>query len=930
MVFWEKTAIDAVNWRFAGVTPDLPKERPEDTMNEHNSVRQRITEIRETVMGSGYYPPSVFDGGETPLGGVAEPAKIRAIIEASRHVHRELENIAGFVNAEILDKLTALNHHIENPEDFSELAGLLERLVNASMEFRFEQELVYAYGDLLAAYIMTLRHCGSPGRKSPVIELILTNIARRKAAELDQSRFQEALKELGDTITIALIAKRYAVYVLATRGTEVLFRGEIDFRTFGTSPEGLALQIINLLLKNGVKLSEVTDITCGGGDLGTLPDGIYVLTQRVRDESWKRLHNSSLNRGALVGWELREILRHQGDYYRPHSSLCSPLSFSTLDPDDLGSIFSQDAKDLRQRLQGYVKVTPLKSTAALLSQSLGINQENLNLLVMSLDELFASAVRKTGPRIVREMAAQDANRILINFDFVKIVDSLNREGFKIPPTFRLASRELGTGVKEVCELLMILESGNLSSSLARNLMHVVDSYARRVAMVLETASAGPPTERPHFIIITSMLAEDPYFRRLFGKIRDRIDNPFTPIMCLDSLEHEYLVADQLFEMYVNPARGDKRLHFTVEARSMKHALQVLGAAGGRAETFSFASLLDEVTAAISDKVIRPANLVLVGGDNEDALLAVANAKDHGLLNRIALLGDPEEIQKALAESKILLSPRVDPKVEIIAIDPLAVDFEQKKKSLAEVFRGFLKDHPDYVVVKGSVDTATLLHQALSIYKSQQKSGPTDEPARKRLASNTALFVLPDGRFFALSDAGVNPSFRGADDLLLAIENQVDVVRKVVSPELTLKVAIVTAVEKETAAIPATLLAAEAEQGSKRLEEAYGPLIVEGPLSFDLATAPGVAEEKHYQGRIMGDANCLMATDINTANVLYKMLSKTMGSLGLMIENGAIITAGPGTVPIVLTSRGDTAQTKFNSILLALAYAARSKQSGQAS
>ena len=72
---------------------------------------------------------------------------------------------------------------------------------------------------------------------------------------------------------------------------------------------------------------------------------------------------------------------------------------------------------------------------------------------------------------------------------------------------------------------------------------------------------------------------------------------------------------------------------------------------------------------------------------------------------------------------------------------------------------------------------------------------------------------------------------------------------------------------------------------------------------------------------MGDANCLVATDINTANVIYKMLSKTMGSLGLVVDCGGIITAGPGSVPIVLTSRGDTAQTKFNSILLALAYCA---------
>jgi hypothetical protein len=50
-----------------------------------------------------------------------------------------------------------------------------------------------------------------------------------------------------------------------------------------------------------------------------------------------------------------------------------------------------------------------------------------------------------------------------------------------------------------------------------------------------------------------------------------------------------------------------------------------------------------------------------------------------------------------------------------------------------------------------------------------------------------------------------------------------------------------------------------------------------------------------------------------------MFSKTMSGMGVAIEGGAIISAGPGTTPIVFTSRGDTAQTKFNSILLALAY-----------
>ncbi len=86
-------------------------------------------------------------------------------------------------------------------------------------------------------------------------------------------------------------------------------------------------------------------------------------------------------------------------------------------------------------------------------------------------------------------------------------------------------------------------------------MHVVDSYARQVATVLEMASAGDSSERPHFIVITSMMALDRHFQTLFTKIRNRMDSPFTPIMCLDSLEHEYLIANHLFEMYVNPAKA---------------------------------------------------------------------------------------------------------------------------------------------------------------------------------------------------------------------------------------------------------------------------------------------------------------------------------------------------------------------------------------
>lgn len=890
-------------------------------MNVTPKFSQLLLEIDQALVGTGYLERT--SGFKKSSSQVISPAysfsRIKELHKKAQKINYDFGELSAALYNEVLPKLRILETSAQTTDDINLLSQLLSHLESGLFDVRDKQEITPVYGELLSLYITSLSMSAVPGRQDPLIRMILKNVIRRKAPELAKQSVFKALAKLRRTTTVAIIAKRYGVYILVTRGFEALSRTEIDFRTYGTSPEGLALQIMNILIKEGIKLADVTDVVCGGGDLGPLTDGIYVLTDRVRDESWKRLHNSSLNRGALIAWELVQFLKSQRGAAPVNASLCSPLSFSTLTEHDLNFLFRPESRELQQSLKGYVKVTPLKSIAAILSELKGFEQDHLNLLVLSLDELFASVVRKIGPRIIRELAAQDANKILINFDFSKILDNLRKENFEIPSHFRLASVELGTGVMEVCELIMILESGKISKHLADSLSHVVDSYAKSTAMALEMCSAGELAERPGFIVITSMKARDPYFKKLFQKILERIDNPFTPLLCLDSLEHEYLIANHLFEMYINPSEGETRLNYGIEARSVKQALKVLESSGTIAETFSFSSLLDDVTGEIKRGSIQPANLVLVGADNEDALLAIANAREYGLLRKLALVGNREDIQNAIERCKASLSLLNDPDIQVINIDPLLADYEDKKKATAEEFKKFLSDHSDFIIMKGSLDTSAVLHVALSIYRQETTSSETHDPPRRKLATYTGLLVFPDKRFFALSDAAVNPAFTNATALLGAIENQLDIIRRVVNPNLPLKLAIITAVEKETSAIPATLVAAEAEAMSKDLAEKYGPVVIEGPLSFDLATAPEVAAEKHYQGKIMGDANCLVATEINTANVLYKMLSKTMGSLGLIIDIGGIITAGPGTTPIVLTSRGDTAQTKFNSILLALAY-----------
>jgi len=328
-------------------------------MKENNDIVKKIGNIRQALISSGYFHTSDFES--VPDGATTQPSTVSRFeqyLQAARDADRELDKVAGFLHEQVIHPVRAIESRVREPHFFDELRELLEKLLHAVDKFKGERSFIQTYGEILSIYILLLYRCGAPGRESPIVRMILENISRRKAIESDQRRIHEAFARIENVITVALIAKRYAVYVLATRGCKVIFRSEIEFRTVGTSPEALALQITNLLLKNGVKLSEVTEVVCGGGDLGTIPDGIYVLTEKVRDESWKRLHNTSLNRGALVAWELRDLLRQQGDQERIHTSVASPLSFSTLRSHEVNSLFRADSRELRQSLKGYVNGNP--------------------------------------------------------------------------------------------------------------------------------------------------------------------------------------------------------------------------------------------------------------------------------------------------------------------------------------------------------------------------------------------------------------------------------------------------------------------------------------------------------------------------------------------------------------------------------------------
>jgi phosphate butyryltransferase len=89
-------------------------------------------------------------------------------------------------------------------------------------------------------------------------------------------------------------------------------------------------------------------------------------------------------------------------------------------------------------------------------------------------------------------------------------------------------------------------------------------------------------------------------------------------------------------------------------------------------------------------------------------------------------------------------------------------------------------------------------------------------------------------------------------------------------------------------------------------------IVEGPLSLDVAMDLGIAQEKHYTGRIRGNADVLILPDIDSGNILWKTLTTQSGAA----LAGVILC---GDMPLILTSRGDSIRSKLASLSLAIKF-----------
>ena len=212
----------------------------------------------------------------------------------------------------------------------------------------------------------------------------------------------------------------------------------------------------------------------------------------------------------------------------------------------------------------------------------------------------------------------------------------------------------------------------------------------------------------------------------------------------------------------------------------------------------------------------------------------------------------------------------------------------------------IKNNTADILMKGSLATGTLLKAVLN-----KETGI----GTGSLMSHLAVIECPTyHKLMYITDGGINPA-PDLDKKRAILSNSVDFMLKLGYTEP--KVAALCAAENVSEKIIETVDANQLQQ--ENINGIIKNCIVEGPIAFDLAISEDSAKAKNYNSKIAGHTDLFLAPNISTGNVLAKSL--------LYLANSKMAGCVLGAkAPIVLTSRGATAEEKLLSFLLTLAAA----------
>jgi phosphate acetyltransferase/phosphate butyryltransferase len=201
------------------------------------------------------------------------------------------------------------------------------------------------------------------------------------------------------------------------------------------------------------------------------------------------------------------------------------------------------------------------------------------------------------------------------------------------------------------------------------------------------------------------------------------------------------------------------------------------------------------------------------------------------------------------------------------------------------------------LMKGSLHTDELMHAVVD--------PQTGLRTARRISHVFVIDAVGQPRLQLLTDAAVNvaPDLEAKRDI---VQNAIDLAHAlgIAQP----RVAILSAVETVSPKIPSTIDAAALCKMADRGQITGG--LLDGPLAFDNAVSKRAADTKGIVSSVAGQADILVAPDLEAGNMLAKQLE--------YLAEAKVAGIVLGTrVPVVLTSRADLSDARMASCALAV-------------
>ncbi len=286
----------------------------------------------------------------------------------------------------------------------------------------------------------------------------------------------------------------------------------------------------------------------------------------------------------------------------------------------------------------------------------------------------------------------------------------------------------------------------------------------------------------------------------------------------------------------------------------------------------------------SCKSLPPLRAAIAHPVTSHVIQSVADAAKEKLITPI-LIGPEARIRQAAAEAKI----------DISAWQLIATEHSHAAATKAV---DLAASNQVDAIIKGSLHTDELMHAVV-----MSSSLRTAYRISHAYLMETSFYHKP----FIVTDAAINIA-PDLDVKMDIVQNAINLWHVLFGNAQNPKVALLAAVETVNSKMQATLDAAALCKMADRRQITGG--ILDGPLALDNAINRDAAKEKEIISPVAGDADILVAPNIESANILAKELT----FLGNAQAAGIILGV---RVPVILTSRADSLRARLLSCALAV-------------